>query len=295
MRAIDVMLNIDLHTHSSFSDGLLDPTQLVRVAAQNGVRALALTDHDTLDGLDQARRAAAECDVEFVPGVEISVTWNSQTVHVVGVGIDPGDTVLCTGLNGVRAGRSARAERMAASLAQHGIHGSLEGTIKFTANPAMIGRTHFARYLVEQGHAKDVKSVFKKYLVRGKPGFVAHQWASLRQALAWIQASGGVAVLAHPGRYDIGPNAMKRLLAEFKQEGGSAVEVVTSNHTPEHVARFARYAQEFGLHASRGSDYHGDEGERVKPGRIADLPHGLTPVWTLLPRFHAESIEPRQH
>jgi 3',5'-nucleoside bisphosphate phosphatase len=275
------MPGFDLHSHSNVSDGLLDPDALVRLAAQNGAEVFAVTDHDTLDGLEASHRAARDVGIELVSGVEISVTWSGQTVHVVGLAIDPGDADLGRGLARIRAGRMARAERMAAGLEREGVHGTLEGAMKFAANPTMIGRTHFARFLVEQGQVKDIKTVFKRYLVKGKPGFVEHGWADLSDAVGWIRASGGVAVLAHPGRYGFGPNAMKRLLGEFKLCGGMGVEVVTSNHTAEQVQRFTRLAIEFGLCGSRGSDYHGDEGGRVKPGLTAELPPGVTPVWTL--------------
>ena len=277
------MRNIDFHCHSEISDGLLPPRDVVRLAASNGVDVLALTDHDNVGGLAQARETASEQGIRFIDGVEISVTWSSKTLHIVGVNIDPSEVTLRTGLETIRSGRMQRAEKMAESLARVGIGGVLQSALSHAKNPDMIGRTHFARCLVEQGHVKDVKTVFKKYLVPGKPGYVPHDWASLADALNWIVGSGGIAVLAHPGRYDIGPNAMKRLLGEFKTLGGLGVEVVTSNHSAEHIERFSRLALEYELLASRGSDFHGDEDGRVQLGRIPQLPPQLKPVWSQIP------------
>ncbi len=277
------MSNIDFHCHSEISDGLHSPREVVGFAAKNGVDVLALTDHDNLGGLAQAREAAREHGIRFIDGVEISVTWTSKTLHIVGVNIDPSEANLRTGLETIRSGRMQRAEKMSESLARVGIGGVLQGALTYAKNPDMIGRTHFARCLVEHGHVKDVKTVFKKYLTPGKPGYVPHEWASLADAVRWIVGSGGIAILAHPGRYDIGPNAMKRLLGEFKTLGGLGVEVVTSNHTVEHIERFSRLAIEFDLLASRGSDFHGDEDGRVQLGRIPALPPHLTPVWSQIP------------
>lgn len=276
------MSNIDFHCHSEVSDGLHPPRDVVRFAAENGVDVLSLTDHDNLGGLAEARKAAGDLGIQFVDGVEISVTWAERTLHIVGINIDPSGTRLRQGLESIRSGRLKRAEKMAESLSRAGISGVLQGAIAFAANPDMIGRTHFARCLVEQGHVKDVKSVFKKYLVPGKPGYVPHQWASLEDAVNWIVGSGGIPVIAHPGRYDIGSNVMKRLLGEFKTAGGLGVEVVTSNHSKDQVERFACLAVEYDFVASRGSDFHGDENGRVQLGKIPPLPPQLKPVWSLI-------------
>ncbi len=278
------MLNIDLHCHSNASDGTLAPAELVERAAERGVTMLALTDHDELDGLDEARAAAAERGMHFINGVEISVTWRKHTLHVVGLGIDPAYPPLAQGLQQVRSGRSQRAQKMAEELAKVGIRGTLEGAYRYTRNPNMIGRTHFARYLVESGCCKDVKRVFNRYLANGKPGYVPHQWASLADAVSWIRGSGGIAVLAHPGRYmvgrcSMGETTLRELLAEFVELGGQALEVVTGSHTPPQYAEFARYAEEFGLLASCGSDFHGPEESYRDLGRLPDLPAGCRPVW----------------
>lgn len=269
---------IDLHSHSTVSDGTLTPAQLVAHAAQRGVRVLALTDHDDVAGLAEAAEAAAQQGVALVNGVEISVSWHGRTLHVVGLRIAPGDPALTDGLSAIRAGRFHRAEGMAASLEKGGIPGSLEGARRY-ASRGIISRTHFARFLVERGHARDVGAVFRKFLVKGKPGYVEHRWAALEDAVNWIRGSGGVAVLAHPGRYDLGRTNMAALLAEFRELGGGAVEVVTGSHTPDQYQHFARLAWQFGLQSSMGSDYHGPGHGYLEMGRLPDLPANCTPVW----------------
>lgn len=278
------MLDYDLHCHSTVSDGTLTPTELVNRAAARGVKVLALTDHDDTDGLDEARAVAARFGMAFINGVEISVTWRKHTLHIVGLGIDPDYPPLKEGLQSVRSGRGERARKMADELAKAGIGGVLQGALKFAGNPTMIGRAHFARYLVEAGHCKDMKSVFNRYLVTGKPGYVAHQWATLADALSWIRGSGGVPVLAHPGRYMTGKNSMgkktlQELLAEFVHLGGQALEVVTGSHTPEQYVEFARYADQFNLAASCGSDFHGPGESYRDMGHLPDLPLICRPVW----------------
>ncbi len=278
------MLDYDLHCHSTVSDGLLSPTDLVARAAERGVKILALTDHDDLGGLTEAAQAAARHEMQLINGVEISVSWRSHTVHIVGLHINPADAALQAGLQSIRAGRGTRAELMADSLARAGIGGALEGAYRYATNPGIIGRTHFARFLVERGHAKDVRSVFKNYLVKGKPGYVAHQWATLADAIQWIQGSGGIAVLAHPGRYTAGRKPMGRttlreLLAEFAELGGRGIEVVSGSHTPPQYAEFARYATEFGLLSSCGSDFHGPGESYRDLGRLPDLPLECKPIW----------------
>jgi predicted metal-dependent phosphoesterase TrpH len=278
------MLDYDLHCHSSVSDGTLAPAELVERAAGRGVRVLALTDHDDVDGLGEAREAAARLGMHFVNGVEISVTWRTHTLHIVGLHIDPAHVELAEGLRTVRSGRGDRARKMSEALARAGIGGVLEGAYQFAGNANMIGRTHFARYLVASGRCKDVKTVFSHFLVKGKPGYVAHHWAALSEAIDWIRGSGGIAVLAHPGRYmsgraGMGSKTMNELLGEFVECGGEAIEVVTGSHTPAQYAEFARYAEKFKLVCSCGSDFHGP-GESFRDlGRLPDFPLGCHPVW----------------
>lgn len=271
--------NIDLHCHSNVSDGMLPPADLVARAAGQGVTVLALTDHDDVAGLAQARIAANELGVCLINGVEISVSWGTHTLHIVGLNIDPDNPQLVAGLTAIRAGRGERAIRMAEQLAKAGIPDSLAGAYQHAENPNLIGRMHFARYMVAQGLVKDVRTVFKKYLVKGKPGYVSHQWADIADAVSWIRASGGQAVLAHPGRYQMGSGKMHELLEAFKSVGGEGIEVVTGSHTPEQYPYFANLAQKFGLLSSRGSDFHAP-GEGYRDiGRLPPLPAMCTPIW----------------
>jgi 3',5'-nucleoside bisphosphate phosphatase len=239
-----------------------------------------LTDHDGVAGQLEAAHTAAALGLALVPGVEISVTWAGRTLHVVGLGIDPGHAGLEAGLARVRAGRRERAQQIAADLAGVGIEGTFEGALAHVTNPDMISRTHFARHLVSSGVCRDVREVFSRYLAEGKPGYVPHRWATLNEAVDWIRAAGGVAVLAHPARYAFGQLALSELLRAFCDCGGTALEVSTSSHTAAERSRFAALAVEFGLEASGGSDFHGpDETPGVELGRVAELPEGLTPVW----------------
>jgi len=272
-------MKFDLHCHSTYSDGVLRPDELVRRAARRGVSVLALTDHDETKGVAEAQRLAAGEGVEIVNGVEISVTWNGQTLHIVGLHIDPAHPELATGLNSLREGRRRRAEQIADELDKAGVEGSLAGARAHVTNPELVGRTHFARFLAERGHARDVNSVFRKFLVHGKPGHVPHLWAGLEQAVGWIRASGGMAVLAHPGRYKLEEPQRCALLAAFKEAGGAAIEVVTGSHTPAQFQSYARYAKHYGLLASAGSDFHGPGESYRDLGELPDLPRECRPVW----------------
>jgi len=270
----------DLHSHSNVSDGVLPPQDVVARAHEQGVELYALTDHDEVGGLEQAASAAQRLGLAFVPGVEVSVTWGSTTLHIVGLGVEYRDGRLEARLGAVRAGRISRAQEMAEQLARVGIEGAFDGALVYAGNPQMISRTHFARYLVETGHCRDVKDVFSRYLVEGKPGFVPHAWAALDEAIDMIHDAGGVAIVAHPGRYRLNDLALHALLEEFRELGGTAIEVSTSNHTEREMRRFADLAREFGFEASGGSDFHGPgESESVELGRVARLPSDLVPVW----------------
>ncbi|MBL8520257.1 MAG: PHP domain-containing protein [Betaproteobacteria bacterium] len=284
------MLNFDLHNHSDASDGLLPPQSLVALAQRNACDALALTDHDTTAGVAAAAEAAREAGLRFVPGVEISVTWPNEgvwpdrgpvTLHIVGLNVDVSHPVLRDGLLSVRNGRRARAARMADALAEAGIPDTLEAAYALTGNEDMIGRTHFARVLVQRGAAKNVGQVFAKFLTSGRPGYVPHRWADLAGAVAWIRAAGGVPVIAHPGRYKLDDGERRQLFGEFRDLGGLAIEVVTGSHEPRQYGEFAAHARTFGLAASRGADYHGPGESRFEPGTLPPLPAGLTPVWDL--------------
>lgn len=268
----------DLHSHSIVSDGSLTPSALVARAKSMGVDVLALTDHDATDGLREAAQAAREKGITLVPGVEVSVTWNGPTIHVVGLGIDPECPVLQEGLKKIREFRHWRAEEIGRRLAAKGIDGALEGAKKF-ASGALISRTHFAHFLVERGYAKDIRQVFKRYLVHNKPGHVPGQWTTLENAVRWINTAGGQAVIAHPGRYRFTATKMRQLLSEFKDCGGTGLEVVSSAHSTSECITMTRYCRQFDLLASRGSDYHGPEHEWVELGKIPPLPDECRPIW----------------
>ena len=275
-------LNADLHCHSTVSDGTLAPEDVAARAHANGVQLWALTDHDEVSGQHRAAAAAHALGMQYLPGVEISITFIGKTVHIVGLGIDPDDARLVEGLRQTRGGREVRAREMAQGLAQVGIRGAYEGALKFVGNPDLISRTHFARFLVEARVCRDTSEVFRKFLVEGKPGFVPHRWATLKDAVTWINQAGGMAVVAHPARYGFTATEEFALFTEFKHHGGRAVEVVTGSHTPAEYQTYAELAREFGLAASRGSDFHSPDESHTELGALPALPEGLTPVWELL-------------
>lgn len=276
------LLNADLHSHSTLSDGTLAPEAVAERAARGGVQLWALTDHDEVGGQQRARQAALDLGLAWTGGVEVSVSFAGETVHIVGLGIDPADETLRAGLAATRAGRRERARRMADSLAQAGIAGAFEGALRHAGNPDLVSRTHFARYIVEQGRSAHTHEVFRHYLTEGKPGFVPTQWARLAQAVGWIRGAGGVAVIAHPGRYKFTANEEYALFTEFAAHGGIAVEVVTGSHGSAEQVRFAECALEFDLYASRGSDFHSPEESRTALGALPALPGRLKPVWEAL-------------
>jgi len=281
-------LNADLHCHSVVSDGTLTPAALAERAAANGVRLWALTDHDEVGGQQRALEAARAEGLRYLTGVEVSVTFADETVHIVGLGFDHTDPRLAEGLADTRDGRGPRAVEMGEQLARVGIAGAYEGALRYVGNPRLISRTHFARFLVETGVCRDTAEVFRRYLVEGKPGYVPHRWARLGDAVRWITQSGGVAVIAHPARYRFTANEEHALFSEFKAHGGRGVEVVTGSHSAAEALRYAEVAQEYGLAASRGSDFHSPDESRIDLGSLPFLEGRLTPVWELLAdRIHA--------
>ena len=274
--------NPDLHCHSTVSDGTLEPEVVAARARANGVDLWALTDHDEVGGLQRAAAAAKAQGLAFLTGAEISVTFANTTVHIVGLGFDASDERLVQGLRQTRGGRGERAQEMAAQLAQVGIPGAYEGALRYVGNPELISRTHFARFLVEQRVYRDTGEVFRRFLTEGKPGFVPHRWARLGDAVRWICDAGGVAIIAHPARYSLSANEEFALFSEFRQHGGQGVEVVTGSHTTAECATYAGMAREFGLAASRGSDFHSPDESHTDLGTLPPLPGDLTPVWDLL-------------
>ena len=278
----DNTLTIDLHMHSTASDGVLSPTELVNLCHENNVQVMALTDHDTIEGQAEAKIAANKKDIILISGIEMTASWNKKVVHIIGLNIDLENSVLKTSLLELKQQRLNRAERIAKKLEGAGILGTLDGAKKFSDN-GLITRPHFAQYLVEQGHAKDNQDAFKRYLGHKKKAYVSTEWPSMETVLTTINQAGGVAVLAHPLRYKLTASWMRRLLARFKDLGGQGMEVVCGYYTPAEVETSIAYALKFNLMGSVGSDYHGHSQYSNKPGMISPLASSITPVWSLLP------------
>jgi len=275
-------MNADLHCHSVVSDGTLEPEALAARAKANGVELWALTDHDEIGGQHRARDAALALDMAYLTGTEISVTFAGTTVHIVGLGFDADDAALIAGLAATRGGRRERAMEMGTELAKVGIHGAYEGALKYVGNPELISRTHFARHLVESRVCQDTQEVFRRFLVEGKPGYVPHRWATLRDAVHWITGAGGMAVIAHPVRYNFTATEEYALFTEFKAHGGEGVEVVTGSHNPSDYVKYTDSALEFDLCASRGADFHSPEESHADLGTLPELSARLRPVWEAL-------------
>lgn len=271
-------LSYDLHSHSSASDGCLSPTELVHYAQQQGVDVLALTDHDITSGISEATQAAATLGVNVIAGVEISVIWRKQTLHILGLNIEPENVALLAGLGKIRQARLWRAQEMGRRLDKAGFPCIYEGA-KAIANGENVTRTHFARVLIAQGHAKDMKQVFKRFIVQGKPGYVAGEWAEMAQALEWIKNAGGVSVIAHPARYKLSATKMRLMIDEFIQAGGQGIEVISGSHSKDESQRIAALARQYNLLASRGSDFHDPAIPYINMQTLPALPTDLTPVW----------------
>lgn len=288
--AAAIALNVDLHCHSIVSDGTMAPVDVVERAHANGVQLLALTDHDELAGLACAAQRARALGLSFISGVEISVSWANETIHIVGLRVDPAEPTLVNGLARIRAGRDRRAQQMAEQLAAVGIPGALAGALRHVGNPSLISRSHFARYLVEAGHARSTQDAFDRYLLRGRPGYVEQRWAALDEAVGMILAAGGTAVIAHPARYRLsekGDLGLWTLAETFREAGGQGIEVVSSSHGAADRERFARWSVQLGLAASLGSDFHDPAESRVDLGGSQRLPAGLVPIWRDWPETRA--------
>lgn len=271
---------VDLHCHSTASDGVFSPKELAHRAYEHGVKLWSLTDHDEVAGQVEAMQAATALGIRYITGIEISVTWAGRTVHIVGLNYDINNTQLREGLQRIRDDRIGRAYLMAEKLEKLGVSNAYDGALALVGNPELISRTHFARYMVEQGICSEVQEVFDKYLADGKPGYVAGKWATLEEAVRWITDAGGIAVIAHPGRYKYSDLEFSQLFETFKQLGGRGMEVVTGSHRPEQYQVYAEVAKRYGFLASCGSDFHGFEKVRLDLGRLPPLPAGVTPIWT---------------
>lgn len=273
--------NADLHCHSVVSDGTLAPEELAQRAHANGVELWSLTDHDVIGGQARAQAVASDLGMQYIGGVEISVSWMSQTIHIVGVGINPYHQGLVEGLRQTRDGRAARGREIARQLDLVGVPNAYDGAMQFCGNPELLSRTHFARFLVEKNVCKDIEEVFTKYLTPGKPGYVSHVWASLEESVKWIKDSGGVAVIAHPGRYRLTEMQKDELYKSFKEYGGLGIEVVTGSHSPAQYIEYEKVALKYDFYASRGSDFHSPDESHTDLGTLPLLPSTLKPVWSL--------------
>ncbi len=272
---------IDLHRHSTASDGELAAAALMDAAADAGVRVAALTDHDSVAGLAEARAAAAQRGLQLVNGVEISCRSDAHDIHVVGLGIDPECPLLQERLGAQMERRRQRAQQIAQRLAKLGLPDVLAQAAE-GAPQGIPARPHFARALVAAGVCRQEKDAFAKYLAQGKPAYVKTEWPGVEEAVAWIRAAGGIAVLAHPHRYKMTRTRLERLIRQFAEAGGQALEVVSANQDPASVRQLAGFCTRYQLTASQGSDYHGPSMRWVQVGRMPALPSECRPVWPLL-------------
>jgi len=272
----------DLHCHSTASDGALTPTELINRACQQGVSTVSLTDHDTINGQAEAIKAAKACGLHFIPGIEISTTWENKCFHILGLNIDPENPVLIGGIKSLQTLRSERAKKIAQKLAKQGILNAYEAVIEL-AQGGMVTRAHFAEFLLSDGYVSSQQQAFDRYLGKGHPAFVATTWADLEQAVNWITEAGGIAVVAHPMRYTMTASWMRRFLTFFKAVGGQGIEVITGRCNEDEIRRVVHYAQQFDLSASVGSDFHTPKNQWIELGRLYPLPNNVTPVWEL---FH---------
>lgn len=273
------MPHIDLHTHSTISDGTLTPIELVRRAHQNGVKVMALTDHDEVGGISAAKAEASRLGIQIISGVEISITWANTPIHIVGLYIDENSTQFIERLRHNREGRNVRAKRMGDRFAELGVKGAYWGALKYVTNPSLISRKHFARYLVESGVCSSIRQAFDRFLKEGGTAYIPHQWATLSESIEWIHDAGGIAIVAHPGRYHLNDLAIHEFLLEFKRLGGEGIEVVTGSHSPNQYLEYAALANRYGFFASMGSDFHAPEESAVDVGMLPDFPCQVKPIW----------------
>jgi predicted metal-dependent phosphoesterase TrpH len=271
----------DLHCHSTASDGVLSPTAVVQRAQQNGVTVLALTDHDTTMGLEEARASATALGIHLINGIELSASWQNKCLHIIGLDIDPNYEPLATATAQLRTRRLERAVKISEKLEKKRINGALEAVQK-AAGDGMITRSHFADFLLSQFHVSTQQEAFDRYLAKGKPAYVSTTWADMALAIQWINQSGGVAVLAHPLRYQLTASWIKRLLVAFKDAGGQGIEVITGRTNANEIKLLANYASSFGLAGSVGSDFHNPANPWLELGKLAPLPENVQPVWELL-------------
>lgn len=269
---------IDLHTHSTASDGSYSPADLVGLAARSGIRKLALTDHDTTDGINEARTASQNFEIELISGVELSAQWQNRTLHIVGLYVDPEDTALKAAIARAKNVRADRAREIGSRLEKAGITNAYRLT-KRQHETEQLGRSHFARMLVEQGYAKNFTQVFKRYMVRGKPGYASARWMDLETAINTIHQAGGVAVFAHPARYNLSRTQLRKAIRDFSSWDGDALEIVSGKTNPKEIEDMTRLAQDNNLAGSMGSDFHGPDKPWISLGQLPPFPSQCTPIW----------------
>ena len=274
-------MKIDLHSHSFYSDGVLSPSEVVKLASHAGCELFSLTDHDTTEGSAEAKLEADKLNLSLINGVEISAFWRNMAIHILGLGIDINNDILQTGLEHNQKLRKERAEKIALSLWRSGIKDALEKTQSFSKTD-MLTRTHFAQMLINEGYCKDMKAVFRRYLTGKKPGGVGVEWKGFDEVVHWIHAAGGKALIAHPLRYRMTNTKIKKLLIDFKEVQGDGLEVVTGTSTEEEVKLSNQWAKDYNLLASCGSDFHGWPNQRVRIGNLKDLPDPEKAVWRYL-------------
>ena len=267
----------DLHCHSNNSDGDLSPTELLALAAEREITHLALTDHDTLAGQSEAHQAAVGAGIQFITGLELSATWRGQLLHIVGLNVDIENTTLQAGVEANQQRRFERAERMIADFERHGIQ--LRAEVESLLNDAVPTRPHFAQALINMGYAKNKNQAFKRFLVRGKPGYIPLQWPSIEEVGDWVNSAKGTAVLAHPMRYNFTRTKLGTLIGEMKEAGIHAMEVSTPINDDGQITMLAKLAIEHQLFASMGSDFHSPDQPWARLGAAKPIPEGVTPVW----------------
>jgi 3',5'-nucleoside bisphosphate phosphatase len=271
---------IDLHAHSTASDGEFTPAKLVEKAAENGIETLALTDHDTVAGLGEAHSAAVLNDINLINGIELSTQWNNKTIHIVGLNIDANNEKILNTTNQLKQLRKERAIKIGEKLKKANINNAYESASTLAGN-GTVTRQHFAQFLVNDGYAKNHTDVFKRFLVKSKPGYVSVEWPSIDETIDNINNAGGVAVIAHPLRYKMTATKLRKLITEFKEIGGKAIEVVTGNNNQNEIITVTNYAKRYDIAASLGSDFHNDKTPWAQLGKLSEIPQGLTPVWEL--------------
>jgi predicted metal-dependent phosphoesterase TrpH len=270
----------DLHCHSTASDGELSPTELVKRAAENTVTTLALTDHDTTDGLAEAKICADELNINFINGIELSIRWEKQCLHILGLNIEPQNEALQEIIIEAKKMRQERAEKIAVKLEKKGVSGAID-FVKNSPIEGMITRSHFAHFLVSQFHVSTLQEAFDRYLGDGKSAYVSTTWTPLETGVEAIHAASGIPVVAHPLRYKLTATRMKKMLGAFKNAGGLGMEIVTGRYNPDEMRILANYASQFELAGSMGSDFHSSQNKWIELGRLAALPDSVKPVWEL--------------